>query len=131
MTNDRVRKGLAIEKQIANSLRKSGVVLEEPTNRQDIMQKVDRWIVKDGVKTPLQIKYRESGEDILFEVFDTFAGWNNPKNKVGRDMLGIAAKYAVLIKGNIIVIPTKIAKELCSRIFRCFKRVPQNIQKGT
>lgn len=110
--SDRVRKGLQIESQIANSLRKSGLVLEDSTNRQDILQKVDRWIVKDGVKTPIQIKYRESGEDILFEVFDTFVGWNNPKNKIGRDMEGIAAKYAVLIKGNITVIPTQTAKEL-------------------
>lgn len=115
-STDRVKHGLAMESKIATSLQKAGLNIQESTNREDILKKVDRWIVKNGVRTPLQIKFRESGEDVLFEVYDTFVGWNNPKNKTGRDMEGIATQYAVLIRNQIVMIPVALAKEVINEM---------------
>jgi hypothetical protein len=60
----------------------------------------------------IQIKFRETGKDLLFEVFDTFFGFNNPKNKMGRDMKGIASHYAVKFDKNIVLVEKKQAEEV-------------------
>lgn len=95
----RVASGKAREAQIANALRdQCGLDIREGTDYQDKYRKIDRWVYNsNGPRTPLQIKFRQKGSDLLFEVYDTFLGFGHPKNKIGRDMIGDSTLYAVLL----------------------------------
>ena len=109
----RVRHGLNRERQIADALRtQAGLPIEDATGMEDRERKVDRWIAYPGKRVTLQIKYRETGEDLLFEVYDKFFGWDDPKNKVGRDMMGDSTEYAVLLQDRktIVMVPVAVAK---------------------
>ena len=90
-TRERVEAGKKVESAIIAKLNEIGMKLSQPTNSEDILQKVDAWYVnKQGKRVGIQIKYRESGSDLLFEVFDTFVEFKSDKNKMGRDMIGLA-----------------------------------------
>lgn len=111
----RVAHGLERERQIAEALRKqAGLPIVDSTGYEDKDRKVDRWINYPDGRIALQIKYRETGEDLLFEVFDRFNGWDATGNKVGRDMVGDAAEYAVLMqdRSTIVMVPTELAKKV-------------------
>lgn len=104
-TRDRVETGKKVEQAIIAKLNDLGMNLLQPTNTDDMIHKVDAWYInKQGNRVGIQIKYRESGKDLLFEVFDTFFDFKNPKNKMGRDMIGLAQEYAVLIENKIIIV---------------------------
>lgn len=110
----RVRHGLNRERQIADALKnQAGLPIEDASGFEDRERKVDRWIAYPGKRVALQIKYRETGEDLLFEVYDKFFGWNDPKNKVGRDMMGDATEYAVLLQDRktVVMVPVAVAKQ--------------------
>lgn len=108
---ERVETGRTKEGHIAKALKEQhNLTILHATDQEDKEQKIDRWLIKDGKKIAVQIKYRETGEDILFEVFDRWESWGSPLNKLGRDMIGQAELYACLIKKNCFVIPTIIAK---------------------
>lgn len=115
-SRERVRRGVNREGHIANALRtQGGLDIRDATDDEDKgHQKIDRWVVRDGKKLGMQIKFRETGEDILFEVFDTFYGWDDPRNKEGRDMIGQAELYACLKddKRTCYVLPTSVAHRL-------------------
>lgn len=109
----RVRHGLNRERQIADALKlQAGLPIVDATGSEDKERKVDRWIAYPQRRVALQIKYRETGEDLLFEVYDKFFGWDDPKNKVGRDMMGDATEYAVLLQDRktIVIVPVAVAK---------------------
>lgn len=93
----RVELGKIREGQIADALRdQCGLDIRDATEFQDKHQKIDRWVhPENGPRIPLQIKFRQNGNDILFEVYDTFYGFGK-RNKLGRDMIGDAVLYAVL-----------------------------------
>lgn len=113
--NKRVALGKLRESQIANALRdQAGLDIRDATEAQDKYRKIDRWIFQGNQRVPLQIKFRTKGDDLLFEVYDTFRGWEYPdgltteafnlqtrqrqlQNKIGRDMQGDATLYAVLL----------------------------------
>jgi len=110
----RVRHGLERERQIATALKDQvGLPIENATNIEDRERKVDRWIAYPNGRVALQIKYRETGEDLLFEVYDKFFGWDDPKNKIGRDMMGEAQQYAVLLQDRktICIVSVDVAKQ--------------------
>lgn len=93
----RVQHGRNRERQIADALKtQAGLKLTDATDNEDKTHKIDRWLVCEGKRQAVQIKYRESGDDLLFEVFDRWEDWNHPGNKTGRDMVGKAELYAVL-----------------------------------
>jgi hypothetical protein len=106
---NRVAYGKSIEKQIFDGLVKCGLKLEEPTTGQDIYDKIDGWWITGGAKKPIQIKYRDTGEDILFEVEKDI-----DNGIPGRDMIGKAEYYAVLNKmgGTIVMVRVSEAKEI-------------------
>ena len=114
----RLKYGKEMESKIADSLKQCGLQVGKSSDREDRLKKVDRWLMQNGTKIPLQIKFRESGDDLLFEVFDTFHGWNDHKNKIGRDMEGIAKLYAVLMRDGktIIMVPTQPAKDVINEM---------------
>lgn len=109
----RVRHGLERERQIAEALRKQiGLPIVQASEFEDKERKIDRWIAYPTGRVALQIKYREVGEDLLFEVYDKFFGWDHPHNKLGRDMYGDAKEYAVLLtdRKTVVMVPTATAK---------------------
>lgn len=110
----RVAFGKLREAQIANALRDQiGLDIRDATDFQDKHRKIDRWIQEQGKRTPLQIKFRQKGDDLLFEVYDKFFGFNDRGNKVGRDMIGDATMYAVLLSDGktIKMVRTEPAKD--------------------
>lgn len=110
----RVRHGRERERQIAKALKEQvGLPIQDASEFEDKERKVDRWIAYPTGKVALQIKYREVGSDLLFEVYDKWFGWEDPKNKLGRDMFGDATEYAVLMQDRhtIVMVPTALAKE--------------------
>lgn len=111
----RVQHGVERERQIAVALREqAGLPIVDSSPEDDKERnKVDRWIDYPHGRVALQIKYRETGNDLLFEVFDRFHGWGDARNKVGRDMMGIAKEYAVLMQDRrtIVMVPVAKAKD--------------------
>jgi hypothetical protein len=103
--DDRVVYGKSIEKLILDKL-SNQFTIAEATDEEDIYDKIDGYIVgKDDTYTPLQIKYRETGDDIIFEV--AFMDKYNKKDTIvpreisshtlnGRDMIGHSSVYACL-----------------------------------
>lgn len=118
-TRTRVRHGRERERQIAEALKNQiGLPITDSSEFEDKERKVDRWISYPAGRVALQIKYREVGEDLLFEVYDKFFGWDDPKNKLGRDMFGDAKEYAVLLadRHTVVMVPTKLAKETIAKM---------------
>lgn len=111
---ERVKEGKKREEQIALALiSQHNLPLQEATAHEDSTDKVDRWLLNpDGTRTAVQIKYRETSDELLFEVFHTFKGWNHDGNKVGRDMKGLSTLYAVLRQDQrtIVMVPVSFAK---------------------
>jgi len=126
----RVALGKVREGQIADALRDQiGLDIRAASDNEDKFRKVDRWVHQNGNRTPLQIKFRNKGDDLLFEVYDTFRGFDFPdgiasevydmgarqrvlQNKIGRDMQGDAKLYAVLLSDGktIKMVSTEPAK---------------------
>lgn len=103
--DNRVTYGKTIEKLILDELSKQ-FTIAEATDEEDLYDKIDGYIVvKDESYIPLQIKYRETGDDIIFEV--TFLDKYNKNDQIvprevsshtlnGRDMIGYSSVYACL-----------------------------------
>lgn len=94
--NKRVEAGRKVESQIFNALRillpKHGIKIEEPTAEEDRRSKIDAWLTtSEGKRFSLQIKYRESGDDIIFEVVKDISDWTP-----GRDLISVADLYLVV-----------------------------------
>jgi hypothetical protein len=126
----RVKAGLVKEKEIADAL-KAYLPVEDSTDAEDKVGKIDRWLAYPTGRVALQIKYRETGRDLLFEVFDTFYGWNHKNNKVGRDMIGDAKEYAVLLKDGktVVIVPTELAKIVIHRMMWAAEQVWAHINR--
>lgn len=93
----RVEAGKAVEKEILDVLRKAGVVIEEPTANEDMEDKIDGWIIRDGKRVSVQVKFREGGDDVIFEVVKDL-----DKGIPGRDMVSKAELYVVMDTLNVI-----------------------------
>jgi hypothetical protein len=88
----RIRTGKVIEAQIIASLRDRGMDIASPTQYEDMHDKIDGWIIdKQNVRHSVQIKYRESGDDIIFEIVKDI-----DRNLIGRDMESKAQFYIVV-----------------------------------
>lgn len=115
----RVKHGRERERQIALALRDQvGLPIQDASEFEDKERKVDRWIAYPTGKVALQIKYREVGEDLLFEVYDKWFDWDHAHNKLGRDMYGDAKEYAVLLadRKTVVMVPTKLAKDTVAKM---------------
>lgn len=115
----RVRHGRERERQIAIALRDQvGLPIQDASEFEDKERKVDRWIAYPTGKVALQIKYREVGEDLLFEVYDKWFDWDHVNNKLGRDMFGDAKEYAVLLadRKTVVMVPTQLAKDTVAKM---------------
>jgi len=89
---ERVRQGKEKESVILDTLRAAGMSVKSPTAEEDKVQKIDGWIIDTkGVRHSLQIKFRENGDDILFEIIKDIR-----LNTAGRDMICQAEYYFVV-----------------------------------
>ena len=89
--DDRIRAGKGLEANVLNNLRNMGYKIKDPTAQQDKFDKIDGWWVgKGGKEYPLQVKVRETGDDVLFELMSDL-----DRNKLGRDMVSSAILYVV------------------------------------
>ncbi len=87
--NQRVAFGLTQEQKILKAAKENcGIDISPSTPSEDKFQKIDGWWKKDNTPVPVQIKYRDTGDDLLFEVIKPFT--NMPilsnQNRLGRDV---------------------------------------------
>lgn len=111
--NDRITSGKKVEKQILDSLRRKGYQILDPSSSEDMYDKIDGWWVdKKGGKHPIQVKFRQSGDDILFELVK-----NLDLGKEGRDMKSKATLYLVANRqGTTRLYQTKVFKDKAKEI---------------
>jgi hypothetical protein len=140
---DRVNFGKDIEKKVMEALiNMYGWDIDPSTDSQDMHEKVDGWIMhtddKMGIMsemTPLQVKYRDTGNDLLMEVIKK---WSPDMLDIpcescctGRDMKGLATIYAVLNQDGRIIRMRKtheartLTMHLLRRLFESHKSNPK------
>lgn len=114
---DRIAAGKITEKAILDALRKQGVVIENATPEEDSNDKIDGWIVENGTRNALQVKFRETGDDILFEVVKDLH-----KDIPGRDSVSKAHYYLVMDRyGNARLFLTEPIKKLAQQLLTIAK----------
>jgi hypothetical protein len=107
----RVERGKGVEDRIKEALAANGIKVTGATSGQDMYDKIDGFI--DG--KAIQIKYRDSGDDILYELVkphdQTLSLQHNIKFNPGRDYRGKAVYYVVMTRdGKIYIIPVQHIK---------------------
>ena len=109
----RVSAGKRVEETILNALRKRGIKIEDPTSQEDIHDKIDGWwIGKGNKKYPVQVKFRQTGNDVLFEILKDI-----DRHILGRDMRGSSVLYLVANRhGNTRLFYTDDIKKLAKQI---------------
>jgi hypothetical protein len=115
----RVAAGKRVEALILEALQKQGLKLESPTSHDDVSSKIDSWLIdKVGGRHALQVKYRESGDDILFEITrDLKTG------QAGRDLICKSEYYLVVDRrGTGRLYFTKPIKELAQKLLEMVKK---------
>ncbi len=89
--DQRVAAGKRLESNVLNALRAMGHQIDAPTPEQDKIEKIDGWwIGSKGGRFPLQLKVRETGDDIIFEILKDIN-----KGLDGRDLKSMAYVYIV------------------------------------
>ena len=87
----RIHAGKQVEHKIIAQLRAKGMTIHDPTPEQDKYDKIDGiGVSPSGKNFSIQIKFRETGDDILFELVSDL-----DKKKPGRDIISKADLYIV------------------------------------
>lgn len=135
--NDRVKYGKAIESKIINALTKQGWVVSLPSSNQDRFDKIDGVLISSqesfpvALPAPIQIKYRDTGNDLLMEVCWLFDGnFDQPVYNLltGRDMKGKAKLY-VSLDQNGETIRVRLAEEAKKNALELLKNLIKNRSK--
>ncbi len=83
------------------------------SQREDMYDKIDLWVTIQGTERAVQIKHREVGDDIIYEIYKDAYDESAPPN--GRDYLGKAEFYvAVDTKRQGFVVLTKTLKDVAT-----------------
>lgn len=89
--NDRIQAGKKVELNILNALRQKGIKIDPPTSHEDMVDKIDGWwIGKSDSRHPVQVKFRQSGDDILFELVKDL-----DRKIKGRDIISKSTLYLI------------------------------------
>lgn len=96
--DDRVNFGKDIEKKILNTLKNNGMRITLASQKEDMKDKIDGHYADENGRGPIQVKYRDSGDDILVEVMKD---WH--RQIPGRDMAGTAKYYVVLSRDGKLI----------------------------
>ena len=125
--NTRIALGKSQEPIIIDFLRSKGMKVDLPTANQDIKDKIDGFILpKAGGRISFQLKFRESGDDIIFEIIKD---WN--RNIEGRDLVSKAQLYVVVDRhGRLNIFNTKDIKAKARELLDLADKTPNN-QSGT
>lgn len=120
----RVQVGKSQEATIIATLRANGVNIQDPTENEDKFDKIDGWIIDGSTKKSLQIKFREGGDDIIFEVVKDV-----DRRIDGRDLISKADYYLVVDTNGVgrLMLTTPI-KQLATQIKEAIMPV---VNKGT
>ena len=113
--SQRIDAGKKVESKILDALRKLGHSIDNPTADQDKWEKIDGWWhgTKGGL-FPIQVKFRETGDDILFELIKDI-----DKKIQGRDIISKAVVYLVTDRsGTTRMILTKPIKEKAAELLK-------------
>lgn len=106
----RVTQGKQMEAVIIKKLQEKGLKVRNASRREDMHDKIDLWVSIQNTWRPVQIKQREAGDDIIFEVYKDAYDETAPPN--GRDYLGKAEFYvAVDTRGQGFVVSTAALKK--------------------
>jgi hypothetical protein len=118
--DQRVDAGKRVEKKILDALRAKGIKIEDPTSGQDMHDKIDGWWLGKGSnqKYPVQVKFRQSGNDILFEIIKDL-----DRNVVGRDLKSKSVLYLVADKhGTTRLFQTEPIKKKAQEILNIVQK---------
>ena len=120
--NSRVKAGKKLESIIRQRLVDIGVWVRDASDQEDMVDKIDGYINVGGKQASVQIKQRQTGDDIIFEVFsDVSIASDEAPN--GRDFIGKADWYACRDRsGNITVVPTSKLKAVASAFIKQYGR---------
>ena len=92
--SERVEQGIRAESQLIQALARRGIKIQASTFNEDMYEKIDAWITdKNGKRHSVQIKYRENGTDIIFEIIKDIR-----VPLIGRDMQCVAEYYLLSTK---------------------------------
>lgn len=112
--------GKQVEDLIVKALEMHGLKFEDVDRKVDCEEKIDRYLIGEGVKKACQIKCRMgySGDDVLIDVYEPFYGIDNLATKQGRDYVGKYDVYVCLSKDGktIRVINGKRQKEIIEMV---------------
>lgn len=113
--NTRISAGKVVEKSILDGLRKRGIKIDNPSESEDKYEKIDGWWIDSKQRRhPLQVKFRQSGDDILFELTKDI-----DKKIVGRDLKSKATLYLVANRsGTTRLFFTKPIKEKAEQLLK-------------
>lgn len=117
---ERILAGKIKESNILTQLRKHGIKLADATLDDDTDKKIDAWILyEDDSRHSLQVKQRENGDDIIFEIMKDL-----DKNIVGRDSVSKAEFYLVVDReGNGRLFATAQIKKLAQQLLSITKNL--------
>jgi len=105
----RVAYGKQMESKIILALQAAGWQIRPASESQDKYDKIDGFKLNGSVAVPFQIKYRDSGDDILMEVLKGDLPLQGVPHFNGRDIIGSAAMYVCLNKaGNLMRIRSAV-----------------------
>lgn len=96
---DRIQAGREKESEVIDALKSKGLNIELPSQHQDMYDKIDGFILtaKTQKRLSFQLKFREGGDDIIFEIIKD---WD--ANVEGRDLVSKAELYVVVSRQGII-----------------------------
>jgi hypothetical protein len=117
--SDRIEAGKRVEHSILNGLRQKGIKIEDPTVQQDKYDKIDGWWVDTkGKKYPVQVKFRQSGDDILFELIKDI-----DRDIPGRDIISKAILYLVADRsGTTRLFHTQPIKDKAQQVLKMIEK---------
>lgn len=118
--DERITRGREKESAIISALKNFGADIVPATSRsEDVHDKIDAWwkSKKSDSVYSVQIKFRESGDDIIFEIIRDI-----DRNVPGRDMKGDVDLYLVVDRRNILrVFQAKELKRKAADLYRIFQ----------
>ncbi len=94
----RLKMGRQMEAAVARKLEELGIKVVHSGREDDAFKGIDFWVTLNDKRISAQVKQREVGDDIIFEIWKDYDGSSRPN---GRDYNGKAQLYiAVDTKGN-------------------------------
>lgn len=113
----RINAGKKIEQILIIQLKQRGVLIDCSTENDDMYEKIDAWIYIQNKKHSVQLKIRENGDDIIFEIMKDI-----DRCIIGRDFLCKAYYYLLVDSmGNAKLFRTDCIKKMINELVESVK----------